>query len=1198
LFKNLKSEGFRLTSFKLDGNGEISFGRFRLCLQRRELSYDGCPIRLRRRSLDLLCALASAKGELVSKDELMERLWPGRAVEEGNLHVHVSALRRALGENGEGHSYVVTAPGRGYRLAGLGGFELAGLGGLTSQNLPSPKNQATGSDGVADPGSDASGPARVLERRQLTVISAELIGAAQLATLLEPEDLTATLTAVYHYCSEIITRFGGGIIRLVGGVILGHLGYPQAGEHDAEQAIRASLAIIDGIHNFEAAGKALQFRVGISTGPVVVADLVDEGSSDTSGLFGETINLAEALQRAAEPSTVVVADNTRRLVGDLFDLRRRDLAAEGFDEPVEVYKVLCASSVDSRFQALHGLRLIPLIGREEEIELLLRRWQRTKSRELRVVLITGEPGIGKSRLCVELQERIGREPHSCLRYFCSPHHQESALYPVTRQIEVASRFERGDASDVRLIKLRALLARETAASEWDIDLLADMLSLADSRSPSSVELTARRRREFVFEALVRQLEALSLRRPVLMVLEDAHWSDPTTLELVDLVLRRVMQRPVLVLVTFRADFAVPWTGQSHVTTLTLGRLDRRDSAALVRRVVGNDTLGNGVVEAIVERTDGVPLFIEELSKALVESNTTVGAASGVQWPLMIPMTLQASLMARLDRLPHGKRVAQIGAVIGRVFQHALLAEVCNMPEAQLGQGLRELIAAGLVNVHGLPPEATYTFKHVLVQETAYESLLKSRRAESHAAVVAACERISDFNIEPGVLAHHCAQASVIGKAAFYYRMAAEQSIVRAAITETRMQLQHGLEFAANLPEGLERDELEAELLLALAIVLQTTDSMSNAEAGQLFSRAADVSRNSARPQLLCRALWGQFTSVLVRGEVLEARALAEELLDLAQSSDEMNMQIAARAAIGIALYYQGHFDDAREHLTIQQAVLESQFEEADLDWRTTTAGPAFLALTLACLGYQEQAMRQLDRAVEFASRRGSFALAYSLSITVRVLIVLRNEEGLREHAARLVALSEEGGFDQFRNQGLCALGWLEARMGASQQGLEKLRKGLTGMLDRVVLLAGLPFYRSLLVDAQSEDECRRDNIATLDQALDLSGHIGDIWFTAELHRRRGELLAGLSSDPTTAETELYGALAIAREQSAKLFELRAAMSLARLLAIQGKRVKARKLLVPVYDFFTEGFGTPDLQEARLLLDELARSPRRSPRQTN
>ena len=766
---------------------------------------------------------------------------------------------------------------------------------------------------------------------------------------------------------------------------------------------------------------------------------------------------------------------------------------------------------------------------------------------------------------------------------------------MIRQIEVASGFEHGDTSDVGLIKLRALLARETSASERDIDLLADMLSLADLQRPSSVELTARRWRELVFEALVRQLEALSLRRPVLIVFEDAHWSDPTTLKLMDLVLRQLVQRPVLVLITFRSEFAVPWTGQSHVTTLTLNRLDRRDGAALVRRVVGNDTLANEVVEAIVERTDGVPLFVEELSKALAESDPTVGGASGN--PLVVPTTLQASLMERLDRLSLAKHVAQIGAVIGRVFPHALLAEVCNVPEAQLRQGLRELIAAGLVSVRGIPPEATYTFKHVLVQDTAYEGLLRSRRVEIHAAVVAACEGIPYFNLEPGVVAHHSAQAGLIAKAAFYYRMAAERSIERAAITETRMQLHRGLTFTADLPEGLERDELEAELLLALAVVLQTTESMSNVEAGQLFNRATGASRNLARPQLLSRALWGQFTSVLVRGQVPAARALAEELLDLARASDEVNMQMAARTAMGIALYYQGHFNDSREHLTIQQAILASQLEEADLDWQTTTAAPAFLALTLACLGYPEQAAMQLDRAIKLASRKGSFALAYSLSIAVRVLIVLRNEESLRQHAMRLVALSEEGGFDQFRSQGLCAVGWLEARTGAGEQGLERLRAGLAGMLDLAVFV-GLPFYRSLLVDTQSGDEYRRDNLAALDEALELSGRTGDTWFTAELHRRRGQVLAGLSSDVTRAETELHRALAIARGQAAKLFELRAAMNLARLWAIRGKRVEARSLLAPVYDYFTEGFGTRDLQEARLLLDELANPPGRGPRKVH
>jgi predicted ATPase len=502
--------------------------------------------------------------------------------------------------------------------------------------------------------------------------------------------------------------------------------------------------------------------------------------------------------------------------------------------------------------------------------------------------------------------------------------------------------------------------------------------------------------------------------------------------------------------------------------------------------------------------------------------------------------------------------------------------------ARLAKGLDELLVAGLATACGNPPETTYTFKHALVQDVAYESLLRSRRVQIHAAVVAASEKTAYLDIEPGVLAHHSAQAGLIAKAAFYYRLAAETSIERAAIVETRRQLQRGLAFAASLPEDAERDALEAQLLLALATGLQTTAGMSNAEAGQLFNRASEASRRSARPQLVSRALWGQFTYVLSRGEVAAAREHAEQLLSVAQTCDDVHTQLAAGAAMGIAAYYQGHFDNARVHLAIQQTILEAQSAAVELDWRTMTAGPAFLALTLVCLGYPEQAAAQLDRAIDLASRKGSFALAYGLSVAVRVLIVLRDHNGLREHAMRLVVLSEAGGFHQFLNQGLCALGWVEARTTANRQGLDRLCDGLAGMDDSATFV-GLPFYRSLLADIRSTDAKQPEALASLDDALELAARTGDTWFAAELHRMRGELLA----DPAHMATELQQALGLAREQSAKLFELRAATSLARLWIKQGKREEASRLLTPVYGWFTEGFGAPDLENARQVLDDLA-----------
>ena len=806
------------------------------------------------------------------------------------------------------------------------------------------------------------------------------------------------------------------------------------------------------------------------------------------------------------------------------------------------------------------------------------------------MLISGEPGLGKSRIIAALEKRLVVEPYLRLRYFCSPYHQDSALFPFVDQLGWASGFAREDPPATRREKLEALLARAASPDE-DVAFLADILSLPASDRYPLPSLSPRRKKERTLAALIRQLGALARRQPVMMVFEDAHWIDPTSKELLDLIVERVPSLPVLLIVTFRPEFQPPWTGQPHVTMLALSRLDWRDRTALVAKIAVGKTLPDEIIGQIADRTDGVPLFVEELTKSILESGLLREEGDRyvldrVLPPFAIPTTLHASLMSRLDRLPAGRQVAQVGAVIGREFPHRLLATVAGLPEAQLAQGLNELIDSGLASCRGIPSEATYTFKHALVQDAAYESLLRTRRAEVHAAVVTAFEDAAFFDIEPGVLAHHCAQAGLIAKAAFYYRIAGERSIERAAAVETRLQLERGLEFAATLPDGADRYRLEAELLLALAEILQLTGGMANVEAGAVLEHAIRVCRSVDRPQLLSRALWGQFTWVLVRGEVAAAQAIAEELLELAEACSEVQIRVAARAAMGIGLFYQGRFPSARQHLAILLSIFAREPEAANLDWRTMTAGPAFLALTLACLGYPEQAGSQIGRAIDWASRKGSFALAYSLSVAVRVLIVLRDDVGLQERASLLVTLSEEGGYHQFLNQGLCALGWLKATKGATRQGLDTLRGGLARIPDLGVILS-LPFYRSLLADALPSVECRSEAIATLAEALQISCRTADSWFTAELYRRRGELLlAGPVPDASAAETELQRAFAIARDQSAKLFELRAATSLARLWAAQHKCAEARGLLAPVYGWFTEGFETRDLREAKALLDEL------------
>ena len=664
------------------------------------------------------------------------------------------------------------------------------------------------------------------ERRQITVMFSDLVGSTALSARMDPEDLREVISAYQKCVAETVRRCGGFVAKYMGDGVLIYFGYPQAHEDDAERAVRAGLQLIAAVAALKSP-VSLQTRVGIATGLVVVGDLIGSGEAQERGIIGETPNLAARLQGVAEPNMVVIAEGTRRLLGNLFefeDLGAKDL--KGIVGPVRAWAALRASSAEGRFEALHTAGLTALVGREEELELLLRRWSRAKRGEGQVVLLSGEAGIGKSRLTASLMERLVSEPHTRLRYFCSPQHTDSALYPVIGQMERAAGFVYDDTPQTKLDKLDAVLA-DTSTRMEDAALFAEMLSLPNDGRYPALDLEPQQRRQKTLEALTAQVEALSRQNPLLMIFEDAHWTDPTSLETFGRVVDRVRSLPVLLIVTFRPEFEPAWIGRPYVTALTINRLAPRDIEAMIDGVVGNKFIPTSVRHDIIERTDGIPLFVEEITKAVLEAGSEEEAqrtaATVPHTALAVPASLHASLMARLDRLGLAKEVAQIGAAIGREFSHALLAAVTHKAEAELQSALDRLMAAGLLFQQGAPPHATYLFKHALVRDAAYGTLLREPRHALHASIAETLENqfTEIAQSQPELLAHHFTQAGMTEAAIEWWRTAGQRSLARSALLEGVEQLKRALAQIATLPAtpALRREEIKLQVAFANALAL-------------------------------------------------------------------------------------------------------------------------------------------------------------------------------------------------------------------------------------------------------------------------------------------------------------------------------------------------------------------------------------------
>jgi len=1037
------------------------------------------------------------------------------------------------------------------------------------------------------------------ERRQLTVMFCDLVGSTPLSTRFDPEDLREVIAAYHATVAGETARFGGYVARYMGDGALIYFGYPQAHEDDAERAVRAGLALAERVSRLDTLAQ-LEARIGVASGLVVVGDLIGEGEARQRDVVGETPNLAARLQELAPPGGVVIAEATRRLLGELFECR--DLGAveiRGFDETVPIFQVLRPSAVESRFEALRATRLTALVGRSEELDLLLRHWRRAKAGEGRVVLLSGEAGIGKSRLTAELHERLAGEPHTRLRYFCSPHHQDSALYPVIAQLERAAGFGHEDVAGEKLGKLRALLA--TGARDNDeIDLLAELLSLPNSTA--ELNLSPPRKREMLFAALLRQLEVLARNQPVLSVYEDLHWIDPSLRELLDLIVERVSCLSVLLVVTFRPEFEAPWSRLPHVSTLTLNRLDARAGAAMVDNIVGDRMLPSEVAAEIVERTDGIPLFVEELTKAVLEASasgeqihrTLSGAVSSAS---AVPPALHASLIARLDRLgPAAREVAQASAAIGREFAYELLAPIVHLDEPSLAGALDRLTGSGLVFQRGTPPRATFLFKHFLVRDAAYATLLRRRRQQLHAAIAGALERnfSSIVTAQPEVLAHHCSEAGLTELAIEYWRRAGERAVRQSANEEAISHLTAGLAQLRQLPDTQSRAKQELALQLAMGQASYAARGFASREATRAFSRARELCAASADDEGIYPTLFGVWLFEYGAAYYADAGRTAVECLARAARTDSASAHIVGHLIAGITNLHLAELVRARENFMAgigwYRRVSEMEAAQIADKYGVELGAPTYgyASWCLWLLGFPDQAFRLAENAIAIVDRIGHrYTRSRCLSWTAAFDAYRREWSTVEVRAADAIASAQEHGIPMIVAAGRILRAAAQAMLASRENAVAEIREalaayGATGArfrtTDHLVLLA------------QALAACGRygAGLAALREAMTFAEETGERFVEPEIHRLRGDLLLRQTRGSSAEAEECYRkALEVARAQEARAWQLRATVSLARLWGEQGRRAEAHELLAPVYGGFTEGFDTADLKDAKALLAELA-----------
>ena len=1042
----------------------------------------------------------------------------------------------------------------------------------------------------------ASGEA---EHRQLTVMFCDLADSTALSQRLEAETYREVILSYQETCTHCVERYEGYLARLFGDGLLVYFGYPQAHEDDAERAIHAAIEVLREIRApDENQGGAdeieLAVRIGIATGPVLVGDIVGEGAAQESTVLGETPNLASRLQTLAGRNEIIVSPATQTLAGGRFTYR--DLGPQklkGMEAAVTCWRVTGERDSGSRFEATHGEHLVPLVGRDEERDMLLRRWHRASGGAGQIVLVSGEAGIGKSRLSRALREHVAEDTYTLLSYQCSPYHVSSALYPVINHLERAARFLSDDTPETRMDKLEQLLAESTDQVESAAPLLAALLSLPGENRYGAIGLTPAQQKDRTLSVLVDQLEGLASKQPVLVVFEDVHWVGPTTLELLDLIVERARRVCVLVLFTHRPEFTAAWTGEAHVTSIALNKLDPENCSALVEAVTAGQVLPSEVLEEIVEKTDGVPLFVEELTKTVIESGMLRAEAGRyvLDQPLTalaIPATLQDSLMARLDRLASAKDIAQIGAVIGREFGHELIEAVASLDASVLNEGLEKLAQAGLVFRRGTPPQVSYQFKHALIQDTAYASLLKSRRQQLHAKIGSTLESRFPELIEsqPELAAHHLHQAGLTAPAIEYWHQAAKLASSRSAMNEAYSHLGAALNALETLPKTDDTRRLRLNLLAERVTPIIAVRSYSSPEMVELYEDAMSVYHEleGDTPQIF-PIIYARWVFDFTGGRMKRALEHAEEFLTEAKRQNAPIPIIQGRRLYGSNLVMFGDPQEGYRHLALAE-LDESQSDEIGFFYGQDTLASlsCYVAFALCALGMFDQLSRRIEialaRAVEV---NNPLSIAYVYGHMALLLNEIGDDAGLKRCLASMEATLDEHPIPLW----VAILGYLQGVMrlteDRSDQAVSLIQHGIT-----VSEQLGVHYLRPIFQASLGRAYLAQDELTLAQDAVSRGlaeiDNGRDQWAKPELHRIRGDILA--LQQPDRAEAAYEEALNQARAYPNRLYELRAGMSLARCWSKRARRSEARKLLEAVCDSVCEPGQNRDYQEAKKVLLEL------------